>query len=216
MNKAVEMYKRQIDNTKNSVQLDPDFFQLPKEYQSDLARYAEENSKKLVYHTDLIELTSQSDTPMPVEYFHQNCLSWNLHFQKANPDYVIYYNSDHVISLHSSILPPSTYLPLSEYGFQHLTSSFKGLLTSEEEDMLYDYIDSTYVGPSGESRVYARTMYEIVIPESSLKGDVYEFMFDGEIRQIPYSTFRFTAFSKEHALDLLPEDLKPTLIELPG
>ena len=141
-----------------------------------------------------------------------NCLSWNLHFQKKNPDYVIYYNSDHVISLHKSIDPPSTYLPLSEYGFQHLRSSFDGLLTLYEVDLLYDYIDSTY--DYIDSSTYK--MYEVILTEDHFVPalGVYEFMFDGFLIQIPYRTFRFKDTSMGKAISRLPEDLTPSLIEL--
>lgn len=134
-----------------------------------------------------------------------NCLSWNLYFQKLNKDFRIYYNGDHVISLHNSITPPSGYEDLSSYGFPHLSMSFNGLLSSDEEDMLYDYIDTN---------ITASRMFEIKLDDSYIKDGVYEFVFDGSVLQIPFPTFRFSAFTKEHALDLLPNELKPTLIEL--
>lgn len=53
-----------------------------------------------------------------------NCLQYALSFWDKNNKYRIYYNGDHVINLTE---PLGDYIPLEEYGIEHILNSFKDL-----------------------------------------------------------------------------------------
>lgn len=55
---------------------------------------------------------------------HPNCLEYALHFWEEHFEYKIYYNSDHVITLPKSYVKLDNYLPIEEYGLDHMLNSF--------------------------------------------------------------------------------------------
>lgn len=67
-----------------------------------------------------------------------NCLQYALNFWNRNKNYIILYNSDHVINV-----PPRTvvegFLPLALFGEEHLIKSFK--LTKNYKRLLSLYFD---------------------------------------------------------------------------
>lgn len=67
-----------------------------------------------------------------------NCLSYALHFWKKEPDYKIWYNSSHCINLpmNSSAIG---FLPIEEFGYSFILSSFNKLLSEEDLIILKDY-----------------------------------------------------------------------------
>lgn len=56
-----------------------------------------------------------------------NCLQFALAFNARNPEYKIYYNSDHVINLKDNE-QINGYLPLETFGIEHIEKSFAGVL----------------------------------------------------------------------------------------
>lgn len=63
-----------------------------------------------------------------------NCLIFALQVWKKNPDYKIWYNSDHCINLPSSIknpFPNKEFLPAEEFGYRHFLSTFKLILDQQ-------------------------------------------------------------------------------------
>ena len=70
-----------------------------------------------------------------------NCLQYSLKFWESNPNYRIWYNSDHCINLpkNSSVVG---FLPLEQFGYEHITSSFKEFLTEEYLTLLKKYFYS--------------------------------------------------------------------------
>lgn len=67
-----------------------------------------------------------------------NCLQYGLKFWKKNTNYRIWYNSDHCINL-----PPNSnatgFLPLEDFGFNHIYNSFNKYLTEEYLIILKKY-----------------------------------------------------------------------------
>lgn len=76
-----------------------------------------------------------------------NCLSYALRFWDKNPDYRIWYNSDHCINIPLDTYPNFKYgrmfLPAEEFGYHYFISSFKGLISLEDEVLLKKYFDIT-------------------------------------------------------------------------
>lgn len=73
-----------------------------------------------------------------------NCLSYALSYWYYNRDTVIYYNSNHCINVEKGIFEEQTlrvigYLPLEEFGYEHIYNSFKGLLKKKDIKMLKEY-----------------------------------------------------------------------------
>lgn len=68
----------------------------------------------------------------------KNCLGYALRFWHENPKYRLYYNSDHVINSPVKI-QGGHWLPVEDYGYSYFSSAFKGLLTEEEENLLWCY-----------------------------------------------------------------------------
>ena len=76
-----------------------------------------------------------------------NCLTRALDQWLDNPDFVLWYNSNHVISLEPEYMGgdltalksymPLDYLGLEEYGYEHLVKSFS--LTGKYSKILSDY-----------------------------------------------------------------------------
>jgi hypothetical protein len=55
-----------------------------------------------------------------------NCLQTALDFWETHPDFRLWYNSNHVVSIEDGIdLTDKGYLPLHDFGFHHLISSFE-------------------------------------------------------------------------------------------
>mgnify|MGYP003482244471 CR=1 FL=1 len=70
----------------------------------------------------------------------KNCLSYALEFWSNNSKtYKMVYNSNHVINV-----PIDTdvkgFLDIKEFGYEHLVSSFKGLLSVKDEGLLIQYL----------------------------------------------------------------------------
>lgn len=73
-----------------------------------------------------------------------NCLAYALRFWKINPQYKLYYNSNHVVNLdfYSRDANYHTgFLPAEYFGYEYFSSAFKGLLSSYEEDLLKKYFN---------------------------------------------------------------------------
>ena len=71
-----------------------------------------------------------------------NCLAYALRFWEHNPQYKLYYNSDHVVNLNYYGQNADYYigfLPAEDYGYDYFSSSFAGLLDEYEEDLLKKY-----------------------------------------------------------------------------
>lgn len=54
-----------------------------------------------------------------------NCLQFALLFWDKNPNYLIFYNGDHVINLTE---PIGNYIPIESYGYEHIRESFEKTL----------------------------------------------------------------------------------------
>lgn len=67
-----------------------------------------------------------------------NCLGVALRFWDKNRKYKLYYNSDHVINS-DVYINGGDWLPVEDFGYSYFLSSFKGLLTDEEELLLKKY-----------------------------------------------------------------------------
>lgn len=65
-----------------------------------------------------------------------NCLEYALFFWKEQPRYRIYYNSDHVINLPDNSTCDG-FLPIEEFGYEHLLSSFT--LSDQAKEILKEY-----------------------------------------------------------------------------
>lgn len=71
-----------------------------------------------------------------------NCLAYALRFWKENPDYKLYYNSNHVINSVSSITGGG-YLPAENYGYGYFVRAFDELLSPQEHALLKEYFNLT-------------------------------------------------------------------------
>lgn len=69
-----------------------------------------------------------------------NCLSSSLRQWARDPSLVLYYNSDHVISLHPGSLPPAGYLHLQYYGYVYFKGSFGHMMSKREIYLLKEYL----------------------------------------------------------------------------
>ena len=74
-----------------------------------------------------------------------NCLTRVLDQWSENPDYRLWYNGNHVISLEKHYVNKTpfikmgiTYIPLNDYGFDHLRISFG--LTPKYRRLLNEYL----------------------------------------------------------------------------
>ena len=65
-----------------------------------------------------------------------NCLEYALFFWEEQPKYRIYYNSDHVINLPGNSICDG-FLPIEEFGYEHLLSSFT--LSDQAKEILKEY-----------------------------------------------------------------------------
>jgi hypothetical protein len=71
-----------------------------------------------------------------------NCLSYALNYWYYNRDTIIYYNSNHCINVEEEFkhyLKQMYYLPLEDFGYEHMYESFKGLLKKKDIKMLKEY-----------------------------------------------------------------------------
>lgn len=68
-----------------------------------------------------------------------NCLSYALRFWRGNEKYKIYYNGDHVINLPIGSIP-GNFFPLNYYGYDHLISSFRDEITTQDAELLKEYL----------------------------------------------------------------------------
>lgn len=74
-----------------------------------------------------------------------NCLGYALRFWNLNKVYRIYYHPGHAIN--SPVAIPKTYwLPAEDYGYDYFSSSFAGLLTEFEQELLKIYFDNENSG----------------------------------------------------------------------
>lgn len=69
-----------------------------------------------------------------------NCLAYALRFWEHNPEYVLFYNSGHVINIPKGT-QISDFLPVEEYGYNYFKGSFAGLLDEYEWGLLDNYFD---------------------------------------------------------------------------
>jgi len=78
-----------------------------------------------------------------------NCLAYALRFWSENPNYKLWYNSNHVINIpigldatftHNSEYPYAiAYSPAEQWGYNYFASAFKGLLDKDEMELLKKY-----------------------------------------------------------------------------
>lgn len=71
-----------------------------------------------------------------------NCLCYALRFWNNNPEYKLWYNSDHVINSDSFISNPTslfTYLPITDYGYEYFIKAFKDHLDDYHLGLLKKY-----------------------------------------------------------------------------
>ncbi len=66
-----------------------------------------------------------------------NCLQFALRFWNKNPQYKIYYNSDHVINMERC--KQDGYLSLESFGFEHIYQSFRTTLKKKDIKLLKKY-----------------------------------------------------------------------------
>lgn len=67
-----------------------------------------------------------------------NCLQFALQLWNTQPKYELYYDGDHVINLIRPI-QGSTFIPLKDYGLEHILSSFKETLLPADVTLLKKY-----------------------------------------------------------------------------
>lgn len=69
-----------------------------------------------------------------------NCLAYALRFWEKEPNYVLYYNSDHVVNL-----PEGTevkgFLPAEKFGYVYFAGAAGGLLDEYEQELLKRYFN---------------------------------------------------------------------------
>jgi len=66
-----------------------------------------------------------------------NCMEYALVFWLKEPDYMIYYNSDHAINLPKDTKISKNFLPLKSFGYEHVLKSFELSENSKEILKLY-------------------------------------------------------------------------------
>ncbi len=70
-----------------------------------------------------------------------NCLSYALRFWNKNPDYKLYYNSDHIINS-NTVLPPNTgFHPIESFGLSHILESFAETISDQDNNLLNQYFN---------------------------------------------------------------------------
>lgn len=75
-----------------------------------------------------------------------NCLIYALRFWKENPDYKIWYNSDHCINIPTFVkdpFPNKEFLPAEEFGYNYFKSWHHALITDHEQNLLKEYFNIT-------------------------------------------------------------------------
>lgn len=68
-----------------------------------------------------------------------NCLQFALLFWDEHPEYGIYYDGDHAINLRE---PTGNFIPLENYGYEHILKSFGNTLYPVDRLKLKRYFDS--------------------------------------------------------------------------
>ena len=66
-----------------------------------------------------------------------NCMEYALEFWQKEPNYLIYYNSDHAINLPKDTKISENFLPLKSFGYEHILKSFELSENSKEILKLY-------------------------------------------------------------------------------
>lgn len=66
-----------------------------------------------------------------------NCMEYALDFWQKEPNYLIYYNSDHAINLPKDTKISENFLPLESFGYEHVLKSFDLNENSKEILKLY-------------------------------------------------------------------------------
>jgi hypothetical protein len=70
----------------------------------------------------------------------QNCLSYALNFWYNNKKYPIYYDSDHCVNS-ETCLKCAGYLPLLDFGYEHVYNSFRHTLNDLDIYLLKLYFN---------------------------------------------------------------------------
>jgi hypothetical protein len=68
-----------------------------------------------------------------------NCLEYCLLFWELNPNYKIYYNSDHCVNSDKEI--GGGFLPVEKFGYEYFISSFNDLLSDDGFYLLAKYFN---------------------------------------------------------------------------
>ena len=68
-----------------------------------------------------------------------NCMEYALVFWLKEPDYMIYYNSDHAINLPKDTKISKNFLPLKSFGYEHVLKSFE--LSENSKEILKVYFE---------------------------------------------------------------------------
>ena len=66
-----------------------------------------------------------------------NCMDYALEFWIKEPNYLIFYNSDHAINLPIGTKISENFLPLKSFGYEHILKSFELSENSKEILKLY-------------------------------------------------------------------------------
>jgi hypothetical protein len=69
-----------------------------------------------------------------------NCLAYSLHFWSENRDYVLKYNSDHVIAVPSDTFVENFH-PIEDFGYDHVIKSFFSRLDTTDIKLLNEYFN---------------------------------------------------------------------------
>ena len=64
-------------------------------------------------------------------------MDYALEFWQKEPNYLIYYNSDHAINLPKDTKISENFLPLKSFGYEHILKSFELSENSKEILKLY-------------------------------------------------------------------------------
>ena len=68
-----------------------------------------------------------------------NCMDYALEFWQKEPNYIIYYNSDHAINLPKNTEISKNFLPLKSFGYEHILKSFD--LSEKSKEILKLYFE---------------------------------------------------------------------------
>lgn len=113
-----------------------------------------------------------------------NCLVYALRFWKDNPDYGLWYNSNHVINIPKgldvmfkcTVTGKVPYRPVEEYGYDYFASAFKEFLNEEDLALLIKYfkkkdptqiVVDAIVSHDGDGLMVHPAMYEKIIHGSN-------------------------------------------------